>query len=63
MEHRALLARVWGPEYIGDRQYLRTFIQRLRRKLEADPANPDVIITVGRLGYRFGPMTKESPRS
>jgi len=56
MEHRALLARVWGPEYVGDRQYLRTFIQRLRRKLEADAANPTVITTVGRLGYRFGPM-------
>ena len=56
MEHRALLARVWGPEYVGDRQYLRTFIQRLRRKLEADAANPTVINTVGRLGYRFGPM-------
>jgi two-component system KDP operon response regulator KdpE len=63
MQHRALLARVWGPEYIGDRPYLRTFIQRLRRKLEADPANPDVIITVGRLGYRFGPMAKASDRS
>ena len=46
----------WGPEYVGDRQYLRTFIQRLRRKLEADAANPTVINTVGRLGYRFGPM-------
>jgi len=56
LDHRTLLARVWGPEYVGDRNYLRTFVQRLRRALEADPANPEVIVTVGRQGYRFGPM-------
>lgn len=54
--HRALLHDVWGPAYVGDRNYLRTFIQRLRRKLERDPAAPEVIETVGRQGYRFGPM-------
>ncbi|MDQ6846566.1 MAG: response regulator transcription factor [Candidatus Dormibacteraeota bacterium] len=54
-DHRTLLGRVWGPAYIGDRNYLRTFIQRLRRKLEDDPANPAVIVTAGHLGYRFGP--------
>ncbi|MBJ7596437.1 MAG: response regulator transcription factor [Candidatus Dormibacteraeota bacterium] len=53
-DHRTLLGRVWGPAYIGDRNYLRTFIQRLRRKLEDDPANPGVIVTVGHQGYRFG---------
>jgi len=63
MEHRTLLARVWGPEYVGDRQYLRTFIQRLRRKLERDPANPTVIITVGRHGYRFGPMIGDAAQT
>ncbi|HWF56871.1 MAG TPA: response regulator transcription factor [Candidatus Dormibacteraeota bacterium] len=56
LDHRTLLGRVWGPEYIGDRNYLRTFIQRLRRKLEANPASPAVIQTAGRHGYRFGPM-------
>jgi two-component system KDP operon response regulator KdpE len=55
LDHRTLLGRVWGPAYIGDRNYLRTFIQRLRRKLEDDPANPVVIVTVGHQGYRFGP--------
>ncbi len=54
MEQRVLLSRVWGPSYAGDRAYLRTFIKRLRRKLEADPAVPKVIVTVGRQGYRFG---------
>jgi two-component system KDP operon response regulator KdpE len=56
MDHRTLLSRVWGPMYAGDRNYLRTFIQRLRRKLEDDPADPGVIVTVGRQGYRFGPL-------
>ena len=54
-DHRTLLGRVWGAAYVGDRNYLRTFIQRLRRKLEADPANPVIIVTVGHQGYRFGP--------
>jgi two-component system KDP operon response regulator KdpE len=56
MEQRVLLSRVWGPSYAGDRAYLRTFIQRLRRKLEVEPGAPRVIVTVGRQGYRFGPM-------
>lgn len=56
LDHRVLLGRVWGGEYVGDRNYLRTFIQRLRRKLEADPAAPTLIETVGRQGYRLGPM-------
>ena len=56
LDHRTLLARVWGVEYVGDRNYLHTFVQRLRRALERDPANPEVIVTVGRQGYRFGPM-------
>ncbi|HYA01292.1 MAG TPA: response regulator transcription factor [Candidatus Binatia bacterium] len=55
LDHRTLLARVWGPMYAGDRNYLRTFVQRLRRKLERDPAEPEVIVTVGRRGYRLGP--------
>jgi len=56
LDHRTLLGQVWGPEYVGDRNYLRTFIQRLRRKLEANPGTPGVIQTAGRHGYRFGPM-------
>jgi two-component system KDP operon response regulator KdpE len=54
LDHRTLLGRVWGPAYAGERNYLWTFVQRLRRKLEADPAEPRVIVTVGRRGYRFG---------
>ena len=55
IDHRTLLTRVWGSQYAGDRNYLHTFIQRLRRKLEDNPAQPEVIVTAGRNGYRFGP--------
>ncbi|HET9050628.1 MAG TPA: response regulator transcription factor, partial [Candidatus Dormibacteraeota bacterium] len=52
--HASLLAGVWGPENSGERTYLRTFVQRLRAKLEDDPAAPRVVVTVGRRGYSFG---------
>lgn len=55
MDHRTLLRTVWGPSYGDERNYLRTFIQRLRSKLEADPAHPEIIVTVGSRGYRLGP--------
>jgi two-component system, OmpR family, KDP operon response regulator KdpE len=54
MDHRTLLRTVWGPTYGDERNYLRTFIQRLRSKLESDPKNPVIIVTVGARGYRFG---------
>jgi two-component system, OmpR family, KDP operon response regulator KdpE len=57
MDHRTLLRTVWGPTYGDERNYLRTFIQRLRSKLEKDPGNPELIVTVGARGYRFGPPT------
>jgi two-component system KDP operon response regulator KdpE len=55
VDHRTLLRRVWGPEYAGERNYLRTFVQRLRAKLEVDAAEPELIVTADRRGYRFGP--------
>ena len=55
MDHRTLLRTVWGPTYGDERNYLRTFIQRLRSKLEDDPSKPEIIVTVGARGYRCGP--------
>jgi two-component system KDP operon response regulator KdpE len=46
-----LLTRVWGPEYIDDVQMLRTWISRLRHKLERDPKNPKLIRTIPKAGY------------
>ena len=46
-------ASVWGPEYGEEREYLRTFIMQLRKKIEDDPANPVYLKTVNYLGYVF----------
>ena len=53
MTHRRLLALVWGPAYGEEREYLRTYISQLRRKLEDDPAHPAYLLTDSYLGYRF----------
>ena len=53
LTHRELLHNVWGPEYGEESEYVRTFITQLRRKIEDDPANPRLIITEPRIGYRF----------
>ena len=55
IDHRTLLREVWGPAYADERNYLRTFVQRLRAKLEADSKDPQIIVTAGSRGYRFGP--------
>jgi len=55
VDHRTLLREVWGTAYLHERNYVRTFIQRLRRKLEDDSHDPQVIVTVGVRGYRLGP--------
>ncbi len=51
--HRVLMADVWGPDYGGETQYLRVFINRLRRKIEPDPAHPTYILTEPGVGYRL----------
>ena len=51
--HSKLLSSVWGPAYGDEREYLRTFILQLRRKLEDDPAHPIYLRTVNYLGYVF----------
>jgi two-component system, OmpR family, KDP operon response regulator KdpE len=61
VDHRTLLREVWGPAYGDERNYLRTFIQRLRLKLEADPKNPVIIVTAGTRGYRLAPGADRGP--
>lgn len=48
-----LLSKVWGDEYRGDMDYLKTYISRLRKKLGDDSANPRYILTERSFGYRF----------
>ncbi|MCO8277483.1 response regulator [Actinoplanes sp. TRM 88003] len=51
----ALLKEVWGPQYATETNYLRQYMARLRRKLEADPAHPRHLLTEPGMGYRFRP--------
>jgi two-component system KDP operon response regulator KdpE len=51
--HSQLLTSVWGPEYGGELEYLRTFVRQLRKKLEDDPSQPSYLITEMWFGYRF----------
>jgi DNA-binding winged helix-turn-helix (wHTH) protein/tetratricopeptide (TPR) repeat protein len=57
LTHRVLLQRVWGAVYGDESDYLHTYIRRLRRKIEDEPANPRYLLTEPGLGYRFEPPT------
>ena len=48
-----LIDRVWGADYVGDTKTLDVHVKRLRAKLETDPANPTLLVTVRGLGYKF----------
>jgi two-component system KDP operon response regulator KdpE len=51
--HGKLLQAVWGPDYGNQVEYLRVFINRLRKKIEPDPSNPRYLLTEPWIGYRF----------
>ena len=51
MLYSDLLTRVWGPEYRDDVQILRTWVSRLREKIEIEPNNPKLIRTIPKTGY------------
>jgi two-component system KDP operon response regulator KdpE len=53
MSHETLLSKVWGHEYRDESHLLRLYIAYLRKKIEADPANPQYILTERGVGYRF----------
>ena len=48
-----LLRRIWGPDYSGDSRLLRSFVKKLRRKLNDDANSPRYIFTEPRVGYRM----------
>jgi two-component system KDP operon response regulator KdpE len=48
-----LLEEVWGPEYAGELKHVKHFIWSLRNKIEADPGDPQHILTERGFGYRF----------
>jgi two-component system, OmpR family, KDP operon response regulator KdpE len=53
ISHRELLQAVWGPDYGEELEYLRVFVNRLRKKIELDPSNPRFLVTDAWAGYRF----------
>jgi two-component system KDP operon response regulator KdpE len=60
--HSRLLQAVWGPEYGGELEYLRSYVKMLRKKIEDDPARPEYILTEPWVGYRFrNPSDPEAP--
>jgi len=53
LPHVKLLRSVWGLEYGGELEYLRSCVHTLRKKIEEIPANPEYIVSVPWIGYRF----------
>ncbi|PBQ30613.1 DNA-binding response regulator [Sphingobacteriaceae bacterium] len=53
LTHHYLLREVWGPGYIDQSQYLRVFVNQLRKKIETEPNRPEYILTESGVGYRF----------
>ena len=53
VSHRRILQAVWGPDYGLEIEYLRVFINQLRKKVEPDPRNPIYILTEPSVGYRL----------
>jgi len=51
--HRELLSKVWGSKTAGEKEYLRVFINRLRKKIERAPEDPRYLLTEHGLGYRL----------
>jgi len=60
--HARLLQAVWGPEFGGELEYLRSYVKMLRKKIENDPARPEYLLTEPWVGYRFrNPADPEGP--
>ncbi|NUQ21398.1 MAG: response regulator transcription factor [Gemmatimonadaceae bacterium] len=53
LTHQQIFDAVWGREFGSPQQYLRVHITNLRRKIEVDPASPELIVTEPGVGYRF----------
>ena len=58
--HEQLLEKAWGPNYIGDKSFVKLYIRYLRQKLEENPHSPRYILTERGVGYYFA-MEKDEP--
>jgi two-component system KDP operon response regulator KdpE len=59
--HHQLLREVWGSPHVHDVHYLRIFVRKLRHKIEADPAQPRLLLTVLGVGYRLALPAASEP--
>jgi two-component system, OmpR family, KDP operon response regulator KdpE len=53
LTHRQILKEVWGPAYANQTHYVRVHMAELRKKIEADPARPKLLVTEPGVGYRL----------
>ena len=60
LTHRMILREVWGLAYQTELHYVHVYVSRLRRKIEADPANPQYLLTESASGYRLVDSTGRS---
>ncbi len=57
LTQRTLLSGIWGVDYTSQPEYLRVFVNQLRKKIEPDPLKPQYILTDPWIGYRFKPCS------
>lgn len=60
MSRDVLLENVWGYDYFGDGRVVDAHIRRLRKKIEPNPSEPAIVVTVRGLGYRFEPPSGDA---
>jgi DNA-binding response OmpR family regulator len=58
--HEQLLEKAWGPNYIGDKSFVKLYIRYLRQKIEQDPHKPQIIMTERGVGYYFAMQNEDS---
>ncbi len=63
VSHRRLLQTVWGPDYGSEIEYLRVFVNQVRKKIEPDPRNPRYLLTEPSIGYRLAVSGSASGKS
>jgi two-component system KDP operon response regulator KdpE len=63
VSHRELLQAVWGPDYGDEVDYLRVFVNQIRKKIEPHPSNPIYLVTEPWVGYRLALPSERSQKS
>jgi len=63
LTHHLLLTKVWGEEYSQEKEYLRVFVSRIRRKLKLNPDKPSNIQTIPGVGYIFNTTVTQETTS